>query len=56
MAVDGTDWEHEHELALLEEDLALIGDQRRSDETKKMVNSIEVSEGMNMIESCKRKY
>ena len=40
--VEGTGWEHEHELALLDEDLALIGDQRRSDETKKMVNAIEV--------------
>ena len=42
MHVEGTGWEHEHELALLDEDLALIGDQRRSDETKKMVNAIEV--------------
>ena len=43
MHVEETDWEHEHELALLDEDLAVIGDQRRSDETKKMVNAIEVS-------------
>ena len=42
MIVEGTGWEHDNELALLDEDLAFIGDQRRSDETKKMVNAIEV--------------
>ena len=38
-----SDWEYEHELTLLEDDLKLIADQLRADETKKMVNAIEVS-------------
>lgn len=41
--VEETDWEYEHELALLDEDLKLIADKCRADETKKMVNAIEVS-------------
>ena len=40
--MEDADWEHEHELALLEEDLRLIADRLRADETKKMVNAIEV--------------
>ncbi|WWC89135.1 protein SEY1 [Kwoniella dendrophila CBS 6074] len=39
--IDGTDWEYEHELALLDEDLKVIADRCRADETKKMVNTIE---------------
>ncbi|WVQ81742.1 protein SEY1 [Cryptococcus sp. DSM 104549] len=39
--VEDTDWEYEHELALLEEDLKHIADRCRADETKKMVNTIE---------------
>ncbi|WWC69983.1 protein SEY1 [Kwoniella pini CBS 10737] len=39
--IDGTDWEYEHELALLDEDLKSIADRCRADETKKMVNTIE---------------
>ncbi|WWD17114.1 protein SEY1 [Kwoniella shandongensis] len=39
--IDGTDWEYEHELASLEDDLRLIADRCRADETKKMVNTIE---------------
>jgi len=42
VTVEGTDWEYEHELALLEDDLRLIADQIRADETKKMVNATEV--------------
>lgn len=41
--VEDTDWEYENELALLDEDLKLIADKCRADETKKMVNAIEVS-------------
>ncbi|ORY32882.1 RHD3/Sey1 [Naematelia encephala] len=39
--VEDADWEYEHELGLLEEDLRLIADKMRADETKKMVNAIE---------------
>ncbi len=41
--VEDTDWEYEHELKLVEEDLRLIADRLRADETKKLVNAIEVS-------------
>lgn len=41
--MEDTDWEYEHELALLDDDLKLIADKCRADETKKMVNAIEVS-------------
>ena len=40
--MEDADWEYEHELALLEEDLRLIADRLRADETKKMINAIEV--------------
>jgi len=40
--IENTDWEYEHEQASLDEDLKLIADQLRSDETKKMVNMAEV--------------
>ncbi|KAK4689287.1 protein SEY1, partial [Tremellales sp. Uapishka_1] len=39
--VEDTDWEYEHESALVDEDLRLIADRCRADETKKMVNAIE---------------
>ncbi|EIW70479.1 protein SEY1 [Tremella mesenterica] len=39
--VENTDWEYEHEFELLDEDLRLIADRCRADETKKMVNAIE---------------
>lgn len=42
MKLGDTDWEYEHELELLDEDLRLIADKCRSDETKKMVNAVEV--------------
>jgi hypothetical protein len=41
--VDDTDWEYEHELGLVDDDLMHIADKCRADETKKMVNAIEVS-------------
>ena len=41
----GTDWQYDDEFALLKEDLNLIASQCRSDETRKMVNTIEVSAG-----------
>ena len=37
-----TDWQFEDELKLLRDDIKLIADQCRADETKKMVNAIEV--------------
>lgn len=40
--IDETDWEYGNELELLEEGLRLIADKCRADETKKMVNTIEV--------------
>lgn len=41
--VEDTDWEYAHELGLVEDDLRLIADRLRADETKKMVNAVEVS-------------
>lgn len=41
--MEDTDWEYENELAQLDEDLKLIADKCRADETKKMVNAVEVS-------------
>lgn len=38
-----TDWQYDDELSLLKDDLQLIADQLRADETRKMVNSIERS-------------
>ena len=40
--IEGTDWDFEHELGSVDEDLRLISDKCRADETKKMVNAIEV--------------
>lgn len=40
--IDETDWEYEHETKLVDEDLELIADRLRADETKKMVNAVEV--------------
>jgi protein SEY1 len=40
--VKDTDWSYEDELESLKEDITLIANQLRSDETKKMVNLIEV--------------
>ena len=43
--VEGTDWSYEEELGLLREEARVVADQCRKDETKKMVNVIEVSNG-----------
>ncbi len=40
--VEGTDWSYEEELGLLREEARIVADQCRKDETKKMVNVIEV--------------
>ncbi|OCF39288.1 protein SEY1 [Kwoniella heveanensis CBS 569] len=48
--IEGTDWEYEHELALLDEDLKLIADRCRADETKKMVNAIERTAKRQLLE------
>ena len=42
--LEDTDWVWEDELDLLREEIQTIADQCRADETKKMVNLIEVSE------------
>lgn len=39
--IEGSGWEYDHELAMLDEDLKSIADKSRADETKKMVNGIE---------------
>ena len=41
--LEDTDWVWEDELDLLREEIQTIADQCRADETKKMVNLIEVS-------------
>jgi hypothetical protein len=43
--VEGTDWSWEDELELLKEEVGSVADQCRRDETKKMVNLIEVRFG-----------
>jgi protein SEY1 len=40
--VEGTEWSWEDEMRLLKEEVGIIADQCRKDETKKMVNLIEV--------------
>lgn len=40
--VEGTDWVWEDEMELLREEIQGVADQCRKDETKKMVNQIEV--------------
>lgn len=41
--LDDTDWVWEDELELLREEMRSVADQCRADETKKMLNNIEVS-------------
>lgn len=41
--VEGTDWTYDDEAGLLQEEVRSVADQCRRDETKKMVNIIEVS-------------
>lgn len=40
--VEGADWSWEEELELLKEEVKIVADQCRKDETKKMLNQIEV--------------
>lgn len=40
--VEGTDWVWEDELDVLREEIKSVADQCRKDETKKMINQIEV--------------
>jgi hypothetical protein len=40
--VEDTDWSWEDELQLLKEEVGVVADQCRKDETKKMLNQIEV--------------
>lgn len=47
-----TEWQYEDELALLRDDLKLIADQCRVDETKKMVNAIEVRRAIPLTHTC----
>lgn len=44
MKIEETDWEFEQELSSVDEDLKLIADKLRADETKKLVNQTEVSQ------------
>jgi hypothetical protein len=37
-----TDWSYEEELTSLQQEFGTVADQLRADETKKMINSIEV--------------
>ncbi|ORX35730.1 RHD3/Sey1 [Kockovaella imperatae] len=48
--VDETSWTDEQELASLEEDLKVIADRLRADETKKMVNAIERTVRRHLVE------
>ncbi|KAL1411658.1 Dynamin-like GTPase that mediates homotypic ER fusion [Vanrija albida] len=41
VTIDGADWEYQHELDLLNDDLKVIADKSRADETKKLVNNAE---------------
>lgn len=46
--VEDTDWSYDDELNLLKEEVRSLADQCRRDETKKMVNVIEVCIGANI--------
>lgn len=52
--VDETDWEYEHEQTLVDEDLKLIADKLRADETKKMVNAVEVGRDCGLADRSER--
>lgn len=43
LSIEGVDWSYDEEYSLFQEEIQLVADQCRKDETKKMVNSIEVS-------------
>lgn len=49
--VEGTDWVWEDELELLKEEIGSVADQCRKDETKKMVNQIEVCSSRGVVQS-----
>ena len=42
LSIEGVDWSYDEEYSLFQEEIQLVADQCRKDETKKMVNSIEV--------------
>jgi len=42
LSIEGVDWSYDEEYSLFQEEVQLVADQCRKDETKKMVNSIEV--------------
>ena len=50
--LDGTDWTYEEEFDLLKQEITLIADQCRVDETKKMVNRIEVRSQCQLRANC----
>lgn len=43
MLIEGVNWSSDEEFSLFQEEIQLVADQCRKDETKKMVNVIEVS-------------
>ena len=43
LLIDGVNWSYDEEYSLFQEEIQLVADQCRKDETKKMVNVIEVS-------------
>ena len=42
LLIDGVNWSYDEEYSLFQEEIQLVADQCRKDETKKMVNVIEV--------------
>ena len=42
LSIEGVNWGYEEEYSLFQEEIQLVADQSRKDETKKMVNVIEV--------------
>lgn len=54
--VEGTDWSYEEELQLLRDEARSVADQCRKDETKKMVNVIEVRHSLCFCVNCRSCY
>lgn len=55
--VEDTDWSYDEEYGLLQEEVKSVADQCRKDETKKMVNLIEVGDDLffsfhSLLTSC----
>jgi hypothetical protein len=50
LMIDGVNWSYEEEYSLFREEIQLVADQCRKDETKKMVNAIEV--GLSVLVGC----